>query len=805
MPLQPVLFNGLSSLLADELVSVEDAIDATDCILDDGTVKGRSGYRNVLGSGVALDTTGTPQGVFRHHASPTQYRTVVASGGKLYNVTDPASETASGATSAGTTKFGASDNICAAQLGRYLYVASDGVDPADSEPWPMVRVKADGSYEAVESLPQGAKPSHQSTSSRTVVRFQDKTRVLGGSTRSTTKTNGTNSAYYYDRDNYNGMRSGDTVTVTLSATSENWTAYSHIVLLACPGHYDKMGAAPILVYLGDDSGTTVWSLLGELYDADANTTSLSPDVWVFNLGNIPSAVLDGVKYMKFEAISQALDQVLLITGYYLVAQSPGSGDFDYRTTFYDATSGAESRPTETLDVRLDEPLTNQFPLVVCAQLNTANGAVFKSVYVDPNRMPQDRVGNYATQIEMPPRTIYCGAPTIRQAIPSSLQSAGTCRLWRWTETGWRLVKSPTPWTTTTTTVDTADDQGTRVLSNQKWEATGAYSRASAMSAREGRLILGYENRLYISGFVGPGETSDPYPQFPPVADDDADGWSFDIAPSTKEQIRAIVNGDQLYVGTTEAVYAMDDVKPNSAFQAIMRRGVVSRRGMVFVEDLCIWAARDGVYSVQGRVSAGWDTRTPTEMTMPVRRVYLDWLVPTSATVLAYRERKLYVVVGNRFLRYDFVRQAWTRGTFSHVFVDAEEWLGPATQAEQCWMLTNDRKLQRIQNGLTLDDAAAIPSWTYRTGYVRSDRRMRLSRVVIDPTGTTTVTAYKGSDASAETRSAVVTPRGDAVEVEVPLPSDVGARKWGFGLTAANGVQVRALFVNVEGIDGIGGG
>jgi hypothetical protein len=804
VPLQPVEFNGLAALTADELVGISEAIDASDCVVDDGTVRGRSGYRNALGSGTAVDSSGTPQGVFRHHASPTQYRTVVASGGKLYQVTDPAGESSNGSAGAGTTKFGATDNICAAQLGRYLYVGSDALNPSDSEPWPLVRVTATGTYETVTVLPQGAKPTLQSKSSMSVVRFQNKTRTVTGA-RSFTKFSGSNEAYYYDHNNNAGMLQNDSVSVTISATSENWTSYSHIVLLACPGYYGKMGSVPISVSIGDDtSPTTVWSALGELHDASWNTTGLAPDVWVFDLSAIPSAVLDSVKYLKFEANDSAQrGQTLLITGYMLVAQSPGAGTFQYRTTFYTSGTDAESMPTETLDVVFSEPLNNQFPLTVAAQLNSANEPWFRSIYVDPNNLPA-RVGNYATGIAMPPRTIYCGAATIRQAIPTSIQSAGTCRLWRWTDTGWRLVKTPTPWTGTTTTLDTLDDQGSRVLANQKWDATGSYSRASAMSARDGRLILGYENRIYISGFVGPGETSDPYPQFPPVAVDEPDGWAFDIAPSTKEQIKAIVNGDQLYVGTTEAVYAMDEIKPNSPFQAIMRRGVISRRGMVFVEDLCIWAARDGVYAVQGRVNAGWDSRTPTEMTMQVRRIYLDWLVPTSATVLAYRERKLFVIVGTRFMRYDFVRRAWTRGTFAHTMVDAEEWLDPTTQAEQCWLLTDGRRLQRVQNGLTTDDATAVPSWTYRTGYVRSDKRMRLARVVVDPTGEVVLTAYKGSNANADVRSATVTNRTDAVEVEAPMPSDVGAYKWGFRLAAANSVQVRALFVNVEGIEGAGG-
>ncbi len=119
MALEEIQFGGLAALEADEKVAVGQALDATNCYVDDNSVRGRNGYRAATAAAVG---SGTAQGLWRYRPNGTAARTVVGRGGHVYAVTDPFGETVSdGAATDLGGPFGISSNLSAAQLGKYLY------------------------------------------------------------------------------------------------------------------------------------------------------------------------------------------------------------------------------------------------------------------------------------------------------------------------------------------------------------------------------------------------------------------------------------------------------------------------------------------------------------------------------------------------------------------------------------------------------------------------------------------------------------------------------------------------------------
>src|SRR5438105_3329042 len=91
MPLETIPFGGLRALEADELVGLDVALDATNCVVDDGTLRGRNGYRSISGGDIG---SGAVQGLWRFRPSAASARSVAVQGGHVWTVTDPSSETA---------------------------------------------------------------------------------------------------------------------------------------------------------------------------------------------------------------------------------------------------------------------------------------------------------------------------------------------------------------------------------------------------------------------------------------------------------------------------------------------------------------------------------------------------------------------------------------------------------------------------------------------------------------------------------------------------------------------------------------
>jgi hypothetical protein len=204
-----------------------------------------------------------------------------------------------------------------------------------------------------------------------------------------------------------------------------------------------------------------------------------------------------------------------------------------------------------------------------------------------------------------------------------------------------------------------------VLSNQLYKPGGVAPRMNALGARAGRLIGGYLNRVYISSFTPTSDKTNPYVQWPDIATEDSDGWSFDIAPGADEQVTGVDgHGDSTYILTNLAVYSLSDLRPNSVPYKVFQRGVVSRAGFVYAEDRLFWMAWDGLYMAVNRSQVE-------ELSLPIRRLYRDTFLPDSNACIGYdaATRSLIMIRDNMMLRYCF---AAARG---------KEWTGPHTLAD----------------------------------------------------------------------------------------------------------------------------
>jgi hypothetical protein len=874
MARERITFGGINSLEADELVPIDYAIEANDCQLDDGTIKGRHGYKSATEAAVGATSA---QGIWRYRAGPSTARTVVAAGGKIHTITDPASETTYGTADAGTTKFGSADNISAAQLGAHLYLGSDNSDQAT---YPMVRVHQDFSLESLTQLAIPDKPTLQGLSTYSVLRkFSAATaRTAVNSGVITTKTSGTETYYEIGRSGAVAQKD-DGILIQLGSSGEDWTQYSTIVLAVAPPYRDVSGAGGVKVELGTSDTTPVYETVAVFKDSHDLAATFSPGVCYGSLEGITSVTLGKVKWIKLTLTGNGR---FACYGFFLATRTPGVGQVSYRTTFYDIASAQESQPSPQLDVTISEPTQDSFPTftIIPSIWQDQLSYAIASVRIDPQTLPPQYNANRSSGLATPARAVFAGAPGIRQAIPTAYQSAGSLRLWRLTATGWRLIVpaaaavtgsvvsdagntsstfktdltssttdayrgrellltsgsiegqsqivtayngttkfvtlrtalSAAPaasdtfrigyltvsatWLTTTTTALIADGQGNRALSSLLYKAVGTQGRCNAMAARHGRLILGWENRLFISSYEGADTSaSEPYPQFPAIALTDDDGWAFDVAPANTEQIQQIVDGDALYVITNERVRAMWQVSPNSPIYHVWGRGAVSRRGAIYAEDRLYWAAWDGVYSVQGRA-------VPEELTRSVRRTYVDWLAPGSSTVIAYQNRKLIIINGTKYLRLDLVTGRWTRGTLADTLSYAACWHDPGASLDQCWLLSSGRYPMRWQAAALTDNGTAIASWSYKTGYMRAAVKCRVAMLLADVTATVTVTLHKTS--SSATRTVSIATTSDGTENEQPAPADVASYKWRLVLTGANTTQVRYLAWELDPIEARGG-
>jgi hypothetical protein len=324
---------------------------------------------------------------------------------------------------------------------------------------------------------------------------------------------------------------------------------------------------------------------------------------------------------------------------------------------------------------------------------------------------------------------------------------------------------------------------------------------NALGANPQRLIALYENRVYISSYIPTSatqpnptaSTSNPYPQWPDIALEDADGWSFDIAPGPTE-LGMVCNGqgDAVYIVTTEACYAMTDLTPNSLPFLVLRKGTSSRFAAGYWEDRFFWGAYDGIYMASGK--SHWE-----EWTKPVRRLYQDTLIPDANLCLGYHsgERAIYAFQDTRYMRFYFPNQRWTDGTYP---ANVRMALGWTTNGIEFWLATDTWFIGRWQKTATRDlmtgtdttTGTAIPDWIYSTGFQRTPQPAICKGMLVDADGEVKVTIASTVDGieSSEARSSIVVPRGDEDEVWNPSAADFKAYKHRVRFDASNIVELR---------------
>lgn len=897
-PQTPIPFGGRQAKLHDNLTPFEGALLAADCFLDEGTLKGRSGYRAAL-----LDAMGSPgdlaQGLWRFRPSASSARDVAVVGGKIFLITDPSTDLASdGAAGSPSARFGATDNISAATLEDHLYVSSD--NPA-SATYPMVRVKNDYSIQALAALPIPDLPTQDiRITFSPLAKFSAATARTAVSTgRVNTETSGSETYYMVDHNTGGWAQSGDGLSITLAASGADWSAYGYLILAMAPPKQNK-GGGSVLVEIGTSDVTPVYETLEIFHDDASQNTWLGPGVAYCKLSGITALTLSKVKYLRFTMQGQGIFSVY---GYFLAKKSPGVGTQLYQTTFFDEATGQESLPSPQLSITIGSPTNDDFPRFPIAPSRTSDddNVISVNVTVDPGAIIPALVVNKASgTLDTPDRSVFASSPVIRQAIPSTpinYQGSGSWRLYRMTSNGWRLipkvpnsasvaitnaVKNSSPssyvtvtavnhgrttgdwvgiasaigmtdlngnwsvtvtgldtftvpcvttqswssggtvaalqnfsasWNTTTTSVSIEDNQGVTILANIPFKPGGTRSQCTAMAARAGRLILGYLNTLYISSFIGAeAGSTDPYPQFPAIALEDADGWNFDIAPGTDEQIVGLVNGDSLYILTNKAVYSMNDLTPNSALYRIYDRGCVSRRGFVYAEDRLFWLSWDGLYMAVNRSLGG-------ELSSSIRRLYRDTFSPGAAACLGYDllTRSLIAINGTKMLRHSFSADQGREWTGLHTLGDTVTHIASWVEignTPQFWMLTTSRKIGRLQAAATRDmevgtdgtTGTAIPDWLYSTGFLFGSSPMVVRGLLVDPDGPVNILMAKtvGGVGPEEARELEAIPVGSQDEVWIAASADFRAQKIRFQFGAPNQVTVRRGLFEIETSESRGG-
>lgn len=778
---------------ADELVPIERAILAQDCILDRDVIESRNGYRKA--SAAALVGSGTNQAASRFRPSNTSARTVAAIGGTLYTVTDPSSEILKDGTVAalaGAPHFGTGANVAMAQLGTYLYCAPD-----DGGAWR--RVKSDFTVESISPLPKitGAvastsSPSQVVYSSHTVAGY------LSGGGGSSVDANYLGSGWY----RLSNAAVQGYLDVTLNAAVD-YSGYAWILFFVLPLSRTTAGTYPIEISIGDNAGN--FFALGTITDPIRDGGC---DAIFLNINSCPSSIRSAVKKIRFKALNSATETQMCVYGHIPIPTNAGVSNVEYQVAYYNSSTLQESPISDDIKTSTGAALSlTPFTLGGFPALFTSYGAFYNyGGMTDPNPISA-AVYNYAPFGTISGPTASDLVPLVSIAAPSTVATgtgsgqADYIRLYKITDNGRRLVKAvANPGAGNTATL--VDDLGVAVLSNASYKSTGTPPSANALAGMAGRLIAGgaptTPNRLYISSYLPFTQSNDPFPQFPEIAVEDADGWSFDIAPSPAEGILALVAGDALYVLTNRACYVMVDLTPNAFPYQIFDRGVVGRRACCWAENRLFWAADDGIYEAANRSST-------VEMSQDIRGFYREWFAPDSTTVVCYQGRKLYAWCGTRFIRFDFVTNRWSCGVTAHSMQAAAMWRDPTGTIQNMWMLDSTRNLMRWQpsgvvgsaNAATTDEGTAIPAWSYKTGYSFSTVKTRLRKFF--STATNPVIVQVNATSVDAGRKEVF----DAGNHEHALNADETGYQRRLALQGVSGAQLTRLLWEVEPVSAEG--
>ena len=710
MSLTPIQFAGMASLEADELVSLQQAQIAENCYLDDDTIRSRNGYRALTAAPLAA--SGATQGLWRFRPSPLSARTVACVAGTIYQVTDPASEITQGTSTTVSTAFGATANVSAAQLGRYLYLCADDGSA-------MQRMDSGFTLSTLGTLPKGVQPTF-SLSTLSITKFAS----LAAAGTLTSATSAVQSTDYYK---ITPTVAGGGVSYDFGA-DQNWTSTNWLMVVVAPPT-QSAGSGTITISVSTSAGLP--ERIGEISDSPGTD---GPCVVFCPLSNLTAATRAAAR--KIQLVNSTNINPYIVHGVMAIPSAPGVGPQKYRVTFQNSTTKQESAPTDDLSVSYAGNTISipQFHAVVGHYTSWSDKGQMSA---DPDAMPKNICYNKGGGAAIPSKYEFASIPTFSGAIPVGDQfaNADTVRLWRLTQTGWRLVKAVV-YGAAITTYSITDDTGNDTLTHDIYIASGtAPTSFTCLTARAQRLIGASENRIYISSFVPTASATSIYPQFPDIPFDDSSGWSFDIAPSNVEQVQWLGDGDALYILTNEAAYVMSDLTPNSVPQKAYQRGCLGRRAACWAEQELFYAAHDGIFSIYNRYRVD-------ELSQSIQRMYISWFAPDASVVVSYQNRRLLVTCNGKYLRYDFRKERWTRGYTTDTFLYRTNFRDPAGTVQNLWYLDANRNIQRWQpgdvvgsaNAALTDNGAVIPAWIYQTGFEFTPSKARIRSIFLDTTG-----------------------------------------------------------------------
>jgi hypothetical protein len=505
----PVPIAGLGGLSSEEIIPFEEALEAIDCYVDDGTVAGRNGYRSLtdqaaVGSGV--------QGMWRFRPQKDVYTNdpcscwIVVCQGYVYTVTDPTTTALSdGDSNYLGQPFGVNDIISATQLGRYMYLASDkGV-------WQRVKWESIGgwSLEEVVSLPQPPAPVLSSLSNPVGTKhlFDGGTFTMSYDTCDGALWGSTHWYEITDTAGTGGAPTGSTVTIEFQDPM-NWTLTDWMCLFASPP--DSSVNLKLKIEARSALTGAPWFEIGEYYDG---TTGTSPPAFVFiPTDGIPNNSIEGFHRRRVNALRFTVLSTGGTAGYYalhgfMMCSTANEPQRVYYVSEKEWQTGVES------------PLSPKLP--VAMRENAPVWSSFRAVTTDGNHLndlgsqfllPYDATaGNLSGNIQMgsamPDQDAWAGYPTLAGTLPVGLRypDADTLRLWRLMDDGIRLVKD-IPIYSGATSYTIIDDGGDSTLANEAWESTGEPPNVSCLGAWGSQLIAGDVSpdgrRVHISSSVG---------------------------------------------------------------------------------------------------------------------------------------------------------------------------------------------------------------------------------------------------------------------------------------------------------------
>lgn len=670
--MKEVPFGGYRNREARQRTPFDAALTASDCVLDDDSVKGRNGYRDLTGAtfGSSGDSV---QGMWRYRPDRDSARTVVVAGGGVNLVTDPTSQTASDAAVSGlATPFAGTAAISGAQLGTSFYLGTDESAVA------MRRVNwtSPSTYalESLEAIPKFDKPLGAVSTTLSWSLFSALTPTYTGTivvqTSANTGFTNMDSAWRGFAatnngadDPIQGAAATYDITTPVVATSYDWLA----VTISPHDEGGSAGNRRIAVQVSSDN--TTYYTVGSVWDVPP--TAGAPNLLFCDLRNLLASVRASVRYIKF-LVEGASGGKFIVYGYMFLPSMFLPNPPQFYVDAFNSSTGQMSPISAAAETSGLQPLT----------VGQANPASYPDSYVtsdypaktganlDMFNATNSRVFNRAAGLAMP-RIEEIGGTIVISGTTSAYTGTLTVRLWMDTANGRRLIStaSKAAGTAYSFTVGYSD----AFLANQLYKAGGVGPRTNALASKDQRLIGGFQNRLYISSYTPTSATSNPFPQWPDIAVEDSDGWSFDIAPAKDEQIVGLSGeGDALYILTNLACYTMSDLRPNSLPYKVFQRGCVSRRGFCYAEDRFFWAAYDGIYVSSNRTDAS-------EMSEEVRRHYIETFAPDCHVCLGYdlATRSLIACRDTALLRYNFLTRKWTTGTLAHSVRHMAFWIDPA--------------------------------------------------------------------------------------------------------------------------------